>query len=342
MNSHKTSKHQFHSFLATHLATYLKFKQSFGYTSFGSGSVPLLARSFDHYLLFRGCSSIHQIDESLLANWIHTVSHRSAKTKNVYLMFVRKFFDYLLRIEVTKENPARRIPWLKTKPYRPYIYTLQEIQGILQQARSLHENEPSGLLGQTLATLLFLLYACALRISEALKLKIQDVDFQENTLSLWKTKFHKERLVPFSKETASKLKDYLVLRQKAFPQSDPKAPFFVHKGKSLSYYTVRDHFRTFLAGIGLAHLRGRGHTRPRLHDFRHTAAVHRLYKWYQEGYDILNKLPILSTYLGHTDIAHTQVYLTISQFLIREGDRRFQATFENLTKKTIQRAFHKS
>ena len=77
----------------------------------------------------------------------------------------------------------------------------------------------------------------------------------------------------------------------------------------------------------------------RIHDLRHTFAVHRLYKWYQEGHDIHNKLPLLSTYMGHTAIYCTEVYLTIALDLLREGDRRFQAAFEPVTHKALARTF---
>jgi integrase len=60
-----------------------------------------------------------------------------------------------------------------------------------------------------------------------------------------------------------------------------------------------------------------------------------LYKWYQEGHNPQNKIPLLSTFMGHRDVAHTQVYLTISRDLLREGDKRFQASFEDLVKKRL-------
>lgn len=67
-------------------------------------------------------------------------------------------------------------------------------------------------------------------------------------------------------------------------------------------------------------------------------AVHRLYKWYQEGHDILNKLPLLSTYMGHVNIENTQVYLTVIQAILREADRRFQRDFEDVTQRALHRA----
>src|SRR5438309_1411337 len=62
---------------------------------------------------------------------------------------------------------------------------------------------------------------------------------------------------------------------------------------------------------------------PRLHDLRHAAAVHRLTAWYREGKDVQRLLPLLSTYLGHVDIASTQLYLTMTPELLYEASQRF-------------------
>lgn len=326
----------FHSFLAPHLKSYLEFRQKLGYTSFAEPSRLYRAKDMDYYVVFYGLSSIQQLDEGFLVNWIHALPHRSPGTKNTLLWFARGFFNYLIRLGLAHDNPAQRIRDLKTKPYRPYIFTLKEIQQLLEEAR-LHKCRwaPKCLVGPTMETLIFLLYACGLRISEALNLKIQDVDFEENILSLWKTKFHKERLVPFSDAAAKKLKAYLALRIKRFPPGAPQDPFFCHRTGKYTKCSIGAHFRQILVRCGLANPKGRG--APRLHDLRHSAATHRLYKWYQDGHDILNKLPLLSVYMGHVNIENTQVYLTVTQALLREADRRFQNAFEEVTQRALNR-----
>lgn len=329
-------KSMFHSFLAPHLKSYLEFRQKLGYTSFADPNHLCLAKDLDYYVLFHSLSSMRQLDEGFLVNWVHALPHCSPRTKNIRLSFARGFFNYLIRLGLANDNPAQRIQALKTKPHKPYIFTLKEIQLLLEEAR-LHKCRwaPKCFLGPTMETLFFLLYACGLRISEALNLKIQDVDFEENILSLWKTKFHKERLVPFSAAAARKLKTFLELRIKRFPPASPQDPFFCHRTGKYSRRQIGDHFRQLLVRCGLAKPKGRG---PRLHDIRHSFAVSRLYKWYQEDYDILNKLPLLSVYMGHVNIENTQVYLTVTQTLLREADRRFQSAFEGVTQRALNRA----
>ena len=63
---------------------------------------------------------------------------------------------------------------------------------------------------------------------------------------------------------------------------------------------------------------------PRIHDLRHTFAVHRLTTWYQQGADVQRLLHHLSVYLGHVHLRHTQVYLSMTPELLREASQRFE------------------
>lgn len=325
---------RFLSFLGPYLVDYLELRQKLGYTSFTRDD---RARDLDVFAWSHGLSSWPQLTEELLLRWMHARPARSKATKNALLRFARGFFDYLLRQGLVPYNPAKRLPYLKAELYKPYLYTLQDIIKILEAAKTSYEHDKNGFRGFTLHTLLFLLYACGLRISEALNLQIKDVDFGENTLALWKTKFHKERLVPFSDATASKLRDYLTVRLKRFPTQDTGAAVFCHGGDSFrSNGPIEFRFRKILQRCGITAPQGVG--TPRIHDLRRAFAVHRLYKWYQEGFDILNKLPLLSTYMGHVHIEHTQIYLTVTQALLREADRRFQQGFGGIARKAARRA----
>ncbi|MGD0511527.1 MAG: integrase, partial [Candidatus Micrarchaeaceae archaeon] len=64
---------------------------------------------------------------------------------------------------------------------------------------------------------------------------------------------------------------------------------------------------------------------PRLHDLRHSFAVHRLTTWYEQGVDVQNLLPVLSVYLGHSNLAATSVYLTMTPALLHQANLRFAA-----------------
>ncbi|MFC1854042.1 hypothetical protein ACFL27_27990 [candidate division CSSED10-310 bacterium] len=66
---------------------------------------------------------------------------------------------------------------------------------------------------------------------------------------------------------------------------------------------------------------------PRIHDLRHTFAVHRLLAWYHDGHDVNARLPALATYMGHVDISSTQVYLRPTAELLGEVHRRFHSHY---------------
>ena len=86
-------------------------------------------------------------------------------------------------------------------------------------------------------------------------------------------------------------------------------------------------FRALVSEAGLkAEPGGRG---PSLHSFRHSFAVHRLLRWYREGENVQAKLPLLSAFLGHVDIASTQVYLDMIPELLEQVHLRFEAHCAN-------------
>lgn len=319
---------EFHSFLAPQLDAYLVLRRNLGY-----GSTRSDARQFDHYLVFRDVTSIRAIDEAFVADWMHAAAGRTPGSKNRLLSFARSLLGYLVRTGLARENPAERIPVLKVEPRRkPYLYSLHEIGRILEEAGKLKTRFPKRVLGWSLETMILLAYACGLRWGEAFKLRIKDVDFDEKTLALWNTKFHKERIVVFSAEVGERLSAYLAERKRRRPHDDPQSPFFWWDECSAAH--VYSQFRDVLVRCGLRKATGLG---PRFHDLRHTFATHRLYKWYQDGKDPLSRLPWLTTYMGHVNIEKTQVYLTIVQALLREGDRRFQKGFEEIAQKALDR-----
>ena len=85
---------------------------------------------------------------------------------------------------------------------------------------------------------------------------------------------------------------------------------------------VQEMFRAIAVQAGLREPKGRG---PRLHDLRATFAVTRLLEWYRDGDNVMARLPLLSTYLGHACVSDTEVYLKITTALLEEANTRFRA-----------------
>ena len=117
---------------------------------------------------------------------------------------------------------------------------------------------------------------------------------------------------------------YLTRRQQAGHSQLPGAPFFVlRRGTPVSVQIVQQNFRHLCEHAGVRRTDGARY-QPRLHDLRHSFAVHRLTSWYQQGADVQTLLPHLSTYLGHVNLVATQVYLTMTPELLQEASRRFE------------------
>jgi integrase len=178
----------------------------------------------------------------------------------------------------------------------------------------------NGLSPQTVRALLLLLYGAGLRISEALKLEISDVDLPERLLRIRQSKFFKTRWVPIGPKLTEVLRDY----EHQGPALNPfnRCFFRTNKGTPVSRSVMERIFAKLRRAAHIQRTDG-GRFQPRLHDLRHAAAVHRLVAWYRQGADIQSLLVKLSAYLGHADIGATQKYLTWTPELRKQANARF-------------------
>jgi integrase len=233
-----------------------------------------------------------------------------------YVRYRRMRHLILFARYMTAEDPAHEVPpdgvfgHNKKRP-TPFIYSQEQIIRLLDAARRL---EPRGSLRPLAYSTLFgLLAATGLRISEALGLRLDDVT--PDGLIIRDSKFHKSRLVPMHPTTAVALERYMAQRRR-FAALDDYLFVSLRGRKRLSYWTVRDVFRTLRKTIGLGPgPRGRW---PCMHQLRHTFAVRAL-EACPEGRDNVGRhMLALSTYLGHAEVADTYWYLEATPHLMRD------------------------
>ena len=204
------------------------------------------------------------------------------------------------------------------KPLPPYVYTKCEIRRLIRAIET-RRSKRSKLDNDSFRTLLLLLYASGMRVSEALQLTIQDVDLNNSLITVSDTKFYKSRLLPLGTQITEVLNNYRQIRiLQPMPNAMESAFLSDQDGAALTYDTVRHAFSKLLRQAGIEGA-GRVRRNPCLHSFRHAAAVHRLTSWYQQGEDVQRLLPVLSTYLGHSDLTGTQVYLSMTPELLQEA-----------------------
>lgn len=204
----------------------------------------------------------------------------------------------------------------------PYIYTHAELRRLLEATPSLRranrQSEPD-----TLRVMLLLLYGAGLRLCEALALNRVDYDPAIALLTIRDTKFHKTRLVPLGTDLNQALTAYVADHHRTETSGSGQAPLFPGRdGTRLTDHAIRKSFRRLRTIAGVQRTDGARY-QPRLHDLRHSFAVHRLTAWYQAGADVQKLLPHLSTYLGHVSVAATQVYLTMTPELLQLASQRF-------------------
>lgn len=230
------------------------------------------------------------------------------------------FYRFVVARGYATDSPLPRTVPKPSQHFVPYIFSLAELKRLLAATESC-ERSRGAMAAATCRTLLLLLYGTGLRISEALSLTLADVDLEAALLTVRESKFYKTRLVPIGPDLQGALSQYLA-RRPGRPDAD--ARFIVSRtGTAVSRAAAEGAF-----------CRLRGHADvlrhddarypPRLHDLRHTFAVHRLVSWYRAGADVQRLLPHLATYLGHVHIAATQRYLTLTPELLSQASERFE------------------
>lgn len=220
------------------------------------------------------------------------------------------------------------IPLPKTLPKRPpgltpYIYSQQELKLLFDGALTYQKNK-SHIEPFAIRIFLILTYTLGLRVHETLSITLGDTDMDNHVITIQQSKFYKSRLVPFNQQVKKILKRYLQWRKGQQQPQYPEACLFMNQHREpLSGDSVRGIFQRIRANVGIQRTDS-AYFQPRLHDLRHTFAVNRLLSWYRENRDVQQLLPLLSVYMGHKYLAHTSVYLTMTDDLLREANYRFE------------------
>ena len=196
------------------------------------------------------------------------------------------------------------------KPRRlPYLYTDTELERLIEAALQL--GPPGTLRSDTYATLIALLSATGLRISEALGLRFGDVS--PEGLLIRETKFRKSRLVPLHETVAVGLARYFKRRRQF--ATDHDGVFITDQGQRLPYAAVHRTFQKLLRAAKLWPAPGK--PRPHLHDLRHRFAAHALETAAQSPGSPSQHMLALATYMGHANINDTYWYLEATPQLLR-------------------------
>ncbi len=211
---------------------------------------------------------------------------------------LRSFYRHLRREGLIEHDPTADLRGPPKTKRLPKVLSHEQVTELLAQPKG---SEPLALRDRAL---LELMYACGLRVSEAIGLDLSDVDIEEGILRA-RGKGSKERIVPVGRRAVSALELYLARGRPLLVGIQVQSSLFVnHRGSSLTrqglYKIIQSHART----AGLAE-------QMTPHTLRHTFATHLL----AGGCDLRS----LQEMLGHADLATTQVYTHLSAERLKDA-----------------------
>ncbi|MGM0463110.1 MAG: site-specific tyrosine recombinase/integron integrase [Bacteroidota bacterium] len=231
-----------------------------------------------------------------LRDFIKWLGIDNPRSQSRVLSGIRSFYRYMSLEGKISENPASLLESPRTGTRLPDVLSVEEIDRIIS---SIDLSKPEG---QRNRAIIETLYGCGLRVSELIGLRLSDIHFKHEYLSVT-GKGDKQRLIPINKSTIKEIEYYMQDRKQLKTIIDKNILFLNRRGRKLSrimiYTIVREYCET--AGI-------KKKVSP--HTFRHSFATHLV----QAGAD----LRAVQEMLGHESILTTEVYTHIDRVYLRE------------------------
>lgn len=298
----------FESHFAARIEDFIAQKNALG---FGYMESSRFLRDFDRFCL--NCfPDADSLTEEVCLAWAMKKDAEGNNTFRNRMMPLREFARYLNRIGETAYVLPPDIA-RKDVPYTPYIYTEAEIQAIWNVLDALKPRGGFPVRHFVIPAMVKLMYCCGLRPAEVRRLRVGDVDLDKGRLNIMESKQHRNRIVMMAEDVTKMLSECDIAISAVMPKREP---FF--SNSEGGFYGKRGLEKTFRLTLAKAGIAGTGRRSPRLYDFRHTFATHRLYRWMREGKDLNIMLPYLSAYMGHAQLSDTYYYIHLVPGLLEE------------------------
>jgi integrase/recombinase XerD len=295
-------------------ADYLALRRALG---FKLGDYPWLLSGLVSYLEAAGAATV---TAELALAWALQPAGARPGYLSKRLTVAGGFARHLQAFDPAAEVPPAGLAGPGPCRPAPYLYAGEDIAALMAAAAQL---KPA-LRAATYQTLVGLLAVTGMRVGEAIGLDRGDVDLDDGVLTVWYSKFGKSRELPLHPTTVDALSDYAAVRDELCPKPEAASFLLSAAGTRLVYVTVQQVFADLLRKAGVTG--PAGSQGPRLHSTRHTFACLTLLGWYRAGEDVQARMPLLSTYLGHSNPANTYWYLSaVPELLSLAAQRREQA-----------------
>lgn len=238
--------------------------------------------------------SIYQVVEADLTAYMASKRDDKASTANRRLTVFKRFYRYALRQHLVEQDPCLKLRAAKQAQRFPKVLSEEQITTLLNTP------DTGEALGLRDRTMLELMYASGLRVSEIVSLKTVALGLNEGVVRVVNGKGGKERLVPFGAEAGEWLRRYLQEARHVLLEGKTCQEVFVgrHTGSGLTRQAFWSIIKRYaqLADIKVP-------LSP--HTLRHAFATHLL----NHGAD----LRVVQLLLGHADISTTQIYTHVAR-----------------------------
>ena len=317
------------SMLAQDIQRYVQHKRALG-RKYETEEAALLL--LDRYLREHRVDDMAAVNPTIIEAFLASRQRKPARSYNHLLGVIRCFFAWLVVQERLEHSPVRVGPRRAAPRPQPFLFDPPRAKHLLALAAALPDRPKGPDRGKSYHVIFAMMYTLGLRVGEVSRLCQQDVDLERRLLSIRHTKFAKDRLVPFGPRLAEALVGFLDIRARRAGRLQPDDPVFsFNAGRPVHPCTITQTFHHLVSG-NPAFAPPPGVAAPRLHCLRHSFAVGTLLRWYRAGIDVGQRLIHLSTFLGHVDPESTAWYLTITEELLDEANKRF----ERFTPSTIR------
>ena len=221
----------------------------------------------------------------------------SSRSNMRLISSLKKFFLYLLSHNFIKKNPTENIESPRNIKSLPHTIDIDSVDKLL--------NAPNikTRFGSRDKAMLEILYACGLRVSELVTLKLSQVAMESNFLRVM-GKGKKERIIPINDYALSFLSAYLKDYRSSFiSNSKTDSLFLSNRGKEMTRHSFWHILKKYATQVGIQE-----HLSP--HTLRHAFATHMI----NNGAD----LRVVQLLLGHSDLSTTQLYTHIAKNELKE------------------------
>ena len=259
--------------------------------------------------------------EEAVTRWVSRIEGRKAITVASEFGIVRQLCLFRRRSDPKGFVPDHAVAPVKESVFVPYIFSHEEVVALVDAAT---RHEDRSIWGAMLRALTLVLYCTGMRLGEATRLRMVDVDLRRAVLTVQRSK-GRSRILAIRDDLVAEFRQYLRQREEVLAASaagDPMTLFIRRDGSAITLHAASEVLRRLLRDLSLKPPRGRSGARP--YEFRHAFAVHRLTAWAIEGVDVHAKLPWLSAYLGHQNVLGTEVYLKATPQLLQLASQRFE------------------